>query len=201
MKTKRFFAILLISALGIAATSALAWAAPAPPTPKKAACSLVGTWAGWADQDWSDPLNSPPSLAWTAVQTEDSPDTSGEILMNWVPNQNDLSGEKGIIYLTPGHGIWQKNGNQYNYTWYAYYVDDNPGDVDTYGSTVASVRVFGTVTFPTDCNHASISYRFEVFEGMVTPDGMTISTPVVITPKADDPPGIAGETKAPLATN
>jgi hypothetical protein len=55
----------------------------------------------------------------------------------------------------------------------------------------ASVRVFGQVSFPTDCNHASITYTFEGFEGMLAPDQMTGNTIMYET-------GIGGETRAPL---
>ena len=62
----------------------------------------------------------------------------------------------------------------YSYTWYAYYVAYDPTGA-TPDKVVYSVRVFGTVNFPTarDCNDSTMSYTLEGYLGMVAPQDMT----------------------------
>ena len=190
MKTKHCFLFVLISFLAFAGLVVTASAAPPPPKPKPLSCSLIGTWSGWADHNWE----SNPSLAWTSVQTEGSSPTSGGIVMSWVPGLYvDMFSGLGAR-LTAGHGVWQGSGTQFSYTWYAYLVGDNPADPDTYGKVVSSIRAYGAVTFTTDCNNATISYTFDMFNGMVAPDKMSIDAASYLGSDT----GHGGETTAPL---
>jgi hypothetical protein len=191
MKTRRIFPVVLTTIFAIGAMSAIAWgAAPTPQEPKPVVCSMAGTWTGWVDRDWSD-QTKPPSLAWTAMRTVNSSGKGGDMVLNWVPTVNDLFfGQRA--HLTPGYGAWQQNGSQYNFTWYAYLVDDEPNDTATVGTTIYSFRVHGVVTFPTDCNHASITYSFDGIAGMVSPEKMSGAVPVHV--------GSGGETRMPAPT-
>ena len=114
--------------------------------------------------------------------------------MSWVPSAGDMFLGSGA-HLTAGQGIWQGNGSQFNYTWHAYLVGDDPTNATTYGKTVASVRAYGLVVFQTDCNNAILSYNFDIFEGMVPPDKMAYDS----TSYLDTLTGAGGETRAPLA--
>ncbi len=190
MKTKYCFVFLLITFLAIAGSVVSVSAAPSPPKPKPLSCSLIGTWSGWADHDWE---NSP-SLAWTSVQTEGSNPTNGGIVMSWVPGPyGDMFSTSGAR-LTAGHGMWQGSGTQFNYTWYAYLIGDNPADPDTYGKAVGSIRAYGVVTFTTDCNNATISYTVDMFNGFLAPDKMATDSASYL----GSDHGYGGETMAPL---
>ena len=191
MKTKHCFVFVLMTFLTIAGLVVSAAAAPLPPKPKPLSCSLMGTWSGWADRDWvSDRL---PSLAWTAVQSAGSSPNTGGIVTSWVPTPRDIFLGTGA-HLTDGHGLWQGNGSQFNYTWYAYLVGDDPTNTTTYKQTVASIRAYGLVAFQTDCNNATITYTFDLFNGMVAPDKMSYDNPSF----GGTLTGGGGETRAPL---
>jgi len=185
MKTKHSFLVALVTFLAIGGLVVSASAATAP---KPLSCSLMGTWSGWADHDWS----SGPNLAWTAVQSAGNNNSTGGIEMSWVRDAGDMFGP--YLNVTTGHGLWKANGTQFNYTWYAYLIDNSSAST-TYGQVVASIRAYGLVSFPTDCNHAAISYIFDVFEGKVAPDQMTYDNIAYF----DTLTGIGGETRAPLA--
>jgi hypothetical protein len=195
MKTKHSFLFALMTFFAVVVMGVFAWAAPAPPKPKPLSCSLIGTWSGWADRNWSDGY---PSLAWIAVQTAGSNPTSGGIVMNWVPTPGDMFLGYGA-HLTPGQGLWQQNGSQFNYTWYAYLVGDDPNNSATYGLTIGSIRVYGIVVFASDCNNANISYTLDMFSGVVSPDKMTLDNPNYIESTSGySGETSAGETRAPL---
>lgn len=189
MKTRRNFSVVLTTILAFAAMGTLAWAGS--PKPKPAPCTLVGTWSGSADSsDWAYS-----QLAWTSVVTADSSGTSGEIVLSWVPFSGDMIGSNG--HLTAGHGVWQLIGGVYHYTWYTYMIDDNPAD-SSFGTTIYSIRDFGTVDFPTagDCNNATMSYTFQAYTGMVSPQDMAENWSFETgTTKYGD---LAYETKVPL---
>ena len=199
MKPKKICRRSFITAMALAALFAFAAASPcaaAPPAPKQ--CGLIGTWYGHAYS----------SLKWLGVHTAGSTggiigallldDTIGEMLLNWVFVADGLldacysaDNTCGIATsMTPGHGVWQQTSmGQYNYTWYAYGIDDS-------GNPVFSVRVRGTAT-NTDCNNVAIVFTYEVFKGLVLPQNMSASTPVVTIPGE---PGKSGETRVPLVT-
>lgn len=190
MKTNRWFSFLLITFVVIAGSVVSASAAPPPPKPKPLSCSLVGTWSGWADHDWENG----PNLAWTSVQTEGTNPTNGGIVMSWVPGPyGDMFSGSGAR-LTAGHGLWQGSGTQFNYTWYAYLIGDDPTNPDTYGKAVGSIRSYGVVTFTTDCNNATISYTVDMFSGFLAPDKMSRDSASYL----DSLAGHGGETRAPL---
>ena len=157
---------------------------PPPPPPPPQECGLIGTWTGHAAS----------SMYWLGVQTPGSNGPAdGEMLLNWTEIASYLlhAGYPDVTHMTPGHGVWQKSGNgpasvQYNYTWYAYGLDDS-------GYVEYSVRVSG-VAQNTDCNDVSINYTYEVFDGYVLPQNMSGVTPV------DTITGAAAETRVPLVT-
>lgn len=190
MKTKRNLTIVLTTVLSIAAIGTTAWAGTGTgPGPDSKECGLIGTWSGWADYAWPTSSTAPtPSIAWLGIHTAGSQNAkNGEMLLNWVfvnGNLLTLYGHYPASHLTPGHGVWEQiNNNQYSYTWYAYGLDAS-------GSPLYSVKVSGLVT-NMNCDNASITYKYEVFNGLVSPQNMSSS------PYATKL-GIAGETRVPL---
>jgi hypothetical protein len=197
MRTKFTFTIVLFAVLVFAAVGTAEWVCG-----DQKECGLIGTWTGWADHPWltANSTGGPPNLAWTAIHTAGSKDANnGEMLLNWVSGSlvHCCGGDKQMT-LTPGHGVWEligkgkgkgkdKGNDQYKYTWYAFYVDDATGIVGI------SVRVSGIAAIQ-DCNTVSISYNFDIFDGVVAPQDMTpdkvLNTLI----------GIAGETRVPLVT-
>ncbi len=190
MKPNKIFKGSFIMAVALAAVFALAAAWPcASVAAGQKECGLIGTWAGHAYA----------SMYWLGVHTAGSTgDKNGEMLLNWIWVDDSLlracntatSGTCGIATrMTPGHGVWQEIGKgQYNYTWYAYGIDDS-------GTPVFSVRVSGLAT-NTDCDNVAIVFTYEVFAAPVFPPQDTSGlTPVVTIPGA---PGKSGETRVPL---
>jgi hypothetical protein len=176
------------------------------------ACSLAGTWSGWADRNWN--LARSPGLAWLATQTAASSGKSGDMVVNWVPSSGDIVPDN--MHMTPGHGVWELDTSdlqypQYKFTWYAYVVSDI--DVPEFsfvnGATAFSVLARGFVSFPTqDCDHASIGYVFEMIQGMVSPDKLSEKISQIVAEKESNPDstlfyygtsGGGGETKVPMA--
>jgi hypothetical protein len=153
MKTKRSLTIVLTVLLAIAVISTFSWA-------KKPVCraGLAGTWVGSAGSD----------ISWLAIHTSDSLDpTKGEMVMNWTHIDPDfLGGIKTDVTLTPAHGVWQLNDDRdYDYTWYAYILVNNPGS-DDHRKVVGIVRANGVAmlhdpddTSIYDCDQVAISYH------------------------------------------
>lgn len=203
MKTRRNLRVVLTVALGIAASCTTAWAQP------PAECGLTGTWSGYADSPWP---NS--SIAWLSVHTPGSNPQDGEMLLNFVFAKSSLLtlyGHYAAVQLTPGHGFWTQiakapaappmppapptPGNppgppvqeiQYSYTWYAYGISSS-------GVPLYSVQVSG-IAQNTDCNDVVISYKYEVFDGIVAPQNMSSQTPLYTTA------GSAAETRIPVVS-
>jgi hypothetical protein len=187
MKAKRNLNIVLTAVLVIAAISTVAWDSPGPDSKE---CGLIGTWYGHAYS----------SMKWLAVHTAGSKDArNGEMLLNWVFVSSGLLQVNGYpaTSLTPGHGVWELTDKgpcwtgkgQYNYTWYAYGLNDS-------GNVVYSLRVRGLAK-NTDCDNVAIDFTYEVFDGLVTPQDMSESTPVYTIQSV---PGKSGETRVPLVT-
>jgi hypothetical protein len=187
MTIKRNFIFVLTAVLAIVAIGIAAPAAP-PPGPDSKESGLIGTWSGWADAPWSYGLNAD----WLAVCTPGSNGAkNGEMVMNWVylnPYlRNWYNNYPAVVNLTPGHGVWEQTGkNQYKYVWYAYGVDSS-------GNVVNSFRVTGTAT-NTDADNFSLTYLYEVFNGVVAPQDMSTQTP------AHSTAGNGGLTRIPLVT-
>jgi len=115
--------------------------------------------------------------------------------MSWVPSPYGDMFSGMTVRLTAGHGLWQGSGTQFNYTWYAYLIGDDPNNTSTYGKTVGSIRSYGVVTFPTDCNNAAIAYTVDMFQGFLAPDKMSRD---LVGSYVGSETGYGGETRAPL---
>jgi hypothetical protein len=186
MNAKRNLTIVLTAVLVIAAIGTVAWGSPGPDSKE---CGLIGTWSGHASS----------SLFWLGVHTAGSKDAgNGEMLLNWMGVSVDLLHPEGyystVTHMTPGHGVWEQinkgrcrdGKGQYKFTWYAYGLDDS-------GNAIYSVRVSGLAK-NTDCDHVSIDYTYEVFDGWIYPQDMSGHTPF------DSIVGNAAETRVPLVT-
>ncbi|WP_153306064.1 hypothetical protein [Desulfatiglans anilini] len=165
MNTKKTFTIAIIALLSIAVFSTTAWAKKV-----KTACpaGLTGTWVGAAGGD----------IHWLATHTSDSLDpTKGEMIMNWTYIKSSFIGSINSGYmLTPGHGVWQLNGDgDYDYTWYAYAINRADGSIGCTirVSGVAMLKDFDDLTV-SNCDTAVIYYHFDIAEGEVLP--MNLST-------------------------
>lgn len=160
MKTKQNLTIAIMALLAIAFISTSAWAKK-----EKTACpaGLTGTWVGGAGSD----------IRWLAVHTSDSLDpTKGVMIMNWTYiKPSFIGGVDSGVTLTPGHGVWQLNGDgNYDYTWYAYVIDPDSGAI------FGTIRVSGVAMLkdPDDlavsnCDVALIYYHFDIAEEEVLP--------------------------------
>lgn len=140
---------------------------------KKSTCpaGLTGTWVGGAGND----------IQWLSTQTSDSLDpTKGEMILNWTYiKPTFIGGSASGLTLSPGHGVWQLNDDgNYDYTWYAYAIDNNPNNTETYGKIVYTVRVSGVVMLvdflnnnldAPNCDTAAIYYKFEMADGQYLP--------------------------------
>jgi len=166
MKKLYKFARTLTATFAIAAFSTAAWAAGPPE------CGLIGTWYG---------ADAGSDLVWLGVHTPGTHNSKGEMLMDWVTN-NMVSPP---ARMTDGRGVWEQTGKgKYNYTWYAFMIDDSTGQM-------LQVVVNGTAA-NLDCNNIEIRYRFRVYD-----DAETL---VYVTPPLDRDPGYAYETRVPMAT-
>ena len=93
--------------------------------------------------------------------------TKGEMVMNWTKIYPNFPGgiESGVT-LTPGHGVWQLNDDgDYDYTWYAYALDNDPGS-DDYGKVMGIIRATGVAMLHDpddsttyDCDQVYIHYH------------------------------------------
>lgn len=185
MKKTRNVTILLSSVIMMTSLiCGTAFARPLTPPPFTPVCGgLTGTWHGEESGD----------MIWLAIQTSDSLDpTKGEMLMNWISIKPSLI--YPAVSLTPGHGVWQLNGDgTYNYTWYAYAIG-------TDGSPLYTVRVSGVAMFddpfdpdnPIDCNTLIIYYEFAVYMSVVSVGELDTVEFVV------GPTGFAYETRVPM---
>ena len=130
---------------------------------------LTGTWIGGAGND----------IHWLSTQTSDSLDpTKGEMIMNWTYiKPSFIGGSSSGVTLSPGHGVWQLNDDgNYDYTWYAYAIDNDPNNTTTYGTIVATIRVSGVVMLvdfndidAPNCDTAAIYYHFDMADGEFLP--------------------------------
>jgi len=185
MKTKQNFTIALIALLVIAVISSTAWAKKPVPPPACPA-GLTGTWVGGAGND----------IHWLAAHTSDSLDpTKGEMIMNWTYiKPGFIGGISSGFTLTPGHGVWQLNNDgNYDYTWYAYAIDPNTGNI-AYTIRVSGVAMLRDIENPTvpNCDIAIIYYNFDMVEGEFFPwDSNTANFQTITS-------GEAGEMRVPL---
>lgn len=163
MKTSRKFTF------GLAGTLILATFGTAALAAGSTECGLIGSWAGG---------DAGGDLVWVAAHTPGTHSKSGEMVLNWVVNNM----VPPPLRMTPGHGVWEETRKgQYDYTWYAFMVDDASGQM-------LRVVVHGTAV-NYDCNRVDIRYRFRAYDGDLL---------VYETPSATREPGYASEQRLPI---
>jgi len=183
MKTLRVTTIVMTASVMLATVLAIAavrTAASAPPDN-----GLIGAWTGGTVDEY---------LEWMGTHTG-STARSGEMQLSWVYVKDGLLTVGGayptVTYLTPGYGVWEQVGKgKFKYTWYARGVDNSLDDTPIVYYTV---RVTGLTTF-LDNDNVNISYTYEIFSGLRSPEDMATMAPVEVYV------GQANETRLPLVT-
>jgi len=138
-------------------------------------CSRVGTWFGVADL----------GIRWLGTDTPGPNATGGQMVLEWymVDPTLGIPDFSMVTSTTAGRGHWQMiNHGKYQYSWVAYGLA-NPM------TPVYAVRVSGLVTH-TDCDHANITYKLEVF---LASQDIATGTPISISY------GTAAETRMSMA--
>lgn len=111
-------------------------------------CSRVGTWFGVGDL----------GFRWLGTDTPGPNATRGQVVAEWyvIDPTLGIPDFSTVTSTTAGRGGWQMiSHGRYRYTWVAYGLA-NPM------TPVYAVRVSGLVIH-TDCDHASLTYKLEVF--------------------------------------